>query len=210
MTSALDTRDREILEHLHREDGADVQELCDQVGVTRNAIRHRISRLETAGLVKHDVRSQTRGRPRHVYRVTAEGLHSLGENYRELTTVLWQAITSVEDPKLREELLNSVRDQLAERFRHELSVSGSLDSRIDQLADEMNSSGFHVESEHSGGLHILRESSCPFPMLASVDDTICHVEREVLEQVLGTNVEFRSRCRDGDRCCEFQVSLEPS
>jgi predicted ArsR family transcriptional regulator len=79
---------------------------------------------------------------------------------------------------------------------------------VDQLAEEMKSNGFQVESDHFDGLHILRESSCPFPLLASVDDTICQIERQVLEQVLGTNVEFRSRCRDGDNCCEFQVAQE--
>jgi predicted ArsR family transcriptional regulator len=208
MSPTLDSRDREILEHLHRENGADVQELCEHVGVTRNAIRHRISRLESALLVQYEVQSQTRGRPRHVYRITAEGLHSLGENYRELTLVLWKVITGVTDASVREQLLVSVRDAFAERFRHELKTSGTLDNRLDQLADEMKSSGFQVESDHTGGMHILRETSCPFPMLADVDDTICQIERQVLEQVLGTQVEFRSRCRDGDRCCEFQVTQE--
>ena len=69
----------------------------------------------------------------------------------------------------------------------------------------MKSSGFNIESDHSGGLRILRETSCPFPMLADVDEAICQVEREVLQQVLGAPVEFRSRCRDGQGCCEFQV-----
>lgn len=206
MSASLDSRDREILEHLHRQNGSDVQELCDELGVTRNAVRNRISRLESASLVQYEVQAQGRGRPRHIYRITAEGLHSLGENYRELVMVLWQVIIGVDDAVLRDQLLASVRDALADRFRRDLTAGGTLDDRIDRLADEMKSSGYQVESEHSGGLHILRESSCPFPLLASVDDTICQVERQVLEQVLGTEVAFRSRCRDGDRCCEFQVA----
>lgn len=206
MSASLDSRDREILEHLHRVGGADIQELCDQLGVTRNAVRQRVGRLETMEFVRHEVQSQGRGRPRHIYEITSEGLHSLGENYRELAMVLWQSILSVEDDATRDAILASVRDALAERFRRDLTARGTLDDRLDQLADEMKSSGFHVESDHSDGLHILRECSCPFPMLADVDDTICQVERQVLEQVLGTSVAFRSRCRDGDQCCEFQVS----
>ena len=73
----------------------------------------------------------------------------------------------------------------------------------------MKSSGFNIESQHLGGLHILRETSCPFPMLADVDESICQVEREVLEQVLGAPVQVRSRCRDGHGCCEFEVLNSP-
>jgi predicted ArsR family transcriptional regulator len=189
------------------------------LGVTRTAIRQRIARLEGAGLISSELQGQSRGRPRLVYRVTAEGMHELGENYRELAVVLWEVITGYEDEAVRTSLLGRVRNSLAERFRRQLvgcdSVDerfrrqlvgcDSVDERLDQLASEMKSSGFNIESDHSGGLRILRETSCPFPMLADVDEAICQVEREVLQQVLGAPVEFRSRCRDGQGCCEFQV-----
>lgn len=208
--AAIDTRDREILEYLHQSEGVDVQSLCDRLGVTRTAVRQRISRLEAAGLIATELQGQTRGRPRNVYRVTAEGLHALGENYRQLAVVLWEAITGFEDEGVRMRLLGRVRDVLAERFRRQLGDCQNLDDRLDLLASEMKSSGFNVESDHQGGLRILRETSCPFPMLAEVDDAICHVERQVLEQVLGAPVEVRSRCRDGHGCCEFQVLNVPS
>lgn len=209
MSSPLDTRDREILEHLHQAAGADIQALCDVLGVTRTAIRQRLARLESAKFVVSELQGQTRGRPRHLYRVTAEGLHELGENYRELAVVLWEAIAGYDDETVRESLIKRVQNSLAERFRKQLTSGDSVEDRLDQLADEMKSSGFNVESDHSGGLRILRETSCPFPMLADVDEAICQVERQVLEQVLGAPVEFRSRCRDGQGCCEFQVMDKP-
>ena len=123
--------------------------------------------------------------------------------------MLWEAITGYEDTDIREQLIGRVRNSLADRFRRQLVDSDSVDKRLDQLASEMKASGFNVESDHSGGLRILRETSCPFPMLAEVDETICQVERQVLEQVLGAPVEFRTRCRDGHGCCEFQVLSSP-
>ena len=204
---SLDTRDREILEHLHRCGEATVRDLCDVLGVTRNAIRQRISRLEAGGVIVSNQRSQSRGRPKNVYRVTAEGLHSLGEDYRELAVVLWEAIVGLEDSTVKEQLISQVRDRLADRFRRKLTEGHSADQRLDQLADEMKSSGFNVESDHSSVLPILRETNCPFPMLADVDETICQVERQVLEQVLGAPVEFKNRCRDGHHCCEFEVQV---
>lgn len=205
MNASLDERDREILEHLHRSAGGDVQALCELLGVTRNAVRQRIARLEALGLISSELRQQLRGRPRHLFRVTADGFHALGENYRELAVVLWAVITEVADVVVREQLVSRVRDLLAGRFRSQLVETDSVEDRLDQLAATMKASGFNVETDHSGGLQILRETSCPFPMLAEGDETICQVERQVLEQVLGVPVEFRSRCRDGHGCCEFQV-----
>jgi predicted ArsR family transcriptional regulator len=161
------------------------------------------------GLIAADLQGQTRGRPRNLYRVTAEGLHSLGENYRQLAVVFWEAITGLQDETVRNLLLSRIRDVLADRFRRQLTEGGSIDDRLDQLASEMKSSGFNIESQHLGGLRILRETSCPFPMLADVDESICQVEREVLEQVLGAPVQVRSRCRDGHGCCEFEVLHTP-
>jgi len=206
----IDSRDRDILNFLHREGGAGVQDLCDLLGVTRTAIRQRISRMQGSGLLACEQESQSRGRPKNVYRVTDDGLHALGEDYRELAVVLWEAIVGLEESAVKEQLISQVQDKLADRFRRNLVEEDDPAQRLDQLADEMQASGFNVESDHSLELPILRETNCPFPMLADVDETICQVEKRVLEQVLGTEVEFRNRCRDGHHCCEFELKTKDS
>ena len=205
---SIDSRDRDILNFLHREGGAGVQSLCDLLGVTRTAIRQRINRMESNGLLGCEQESQSRGRPKNVYRVTDEGLHALGEDYRELAVVLWEAIVGLEDSAVREQLIGQVQGKLADRFRRNLVEEDDPAQRLDQLAEEMQASGFNVESDHSLELPILRETNCPFPMLADVDETICQVEKQVLEQVLGAEVEFRNRCRDGHHCCEFELKTK--
>ncbi|MCA9037882.1 MAG: winged helix-turn-helix transcriptional regulator [Planctomycetaceae bacterium] len=208
MQFSIDPRDREILEFIHRCSGADIPELCDLLGVTRTAIRQRLARLESAGLLFSDLQSQTRGRPRHCYHLSPEGLHALGENYRELAIVLWKTIIGVEDSELRSRLISQVQDAFAKRYQQSGKEESNVDDRVRRLASELKASGFSVEAERSGGLHILRETFCPFPMLAEIDETICQVERQVLEQVLGSPVEFGNRCRDGHSCCEFHVKSE--
>lgn len=204
----IDSKDQEILHHLHRTGGADVQELCDVLGVTRNAIRQRVTRLEVNRLLVVRQKSQARGRPKNVYELTEEGLQALGEDYRQLAVVLWEAIVGLEDGEVKQRLIAQVRDRLAGRFLDRLVTGTSADERLSRLAVEMKASGFNVETDFSTELPILRETNCPFPMLADVDETICQVEREVLEQVLGTQVEFRNRCRDGHHCCEFEVQAK--
>jgi len=202
---ALDSRDREILEFVHRTGRSDIQSLCDRLKITRTAVRSRVERLLQDGALESTLESAGRGRPKQVYGITADGLHALGEDYRELAVVFWQTIAEVDDAATKAILLAKIRDALADRFRQKLAGSGTIEQRMDQLAGEMRSSGFNVESDHSNPLPILRETNCPFPMLADVDETICEVEKQVFEQVLGAKVEFVNRCRDGHHCCEFEV-----
>ncbi|MEP3479478.1 MAG: transcriptional regulator [Fuerstiella sp.] len=203
--TGLDSKDEQLLEFLHRSDGADVQQLCDLLEVTRNAIRSRITRLEALQLVEVQQISEGRGRPRNVYRLTADGVSSLGEDYRQLAIVMWEAICQIPDEAVREGLLSDIRNRLASRFRPSIQGSGNLAERLDQLVGQMRKTGFNVESDSTTSLPILRESNCPFPMLADVDDRICEMERQVVEEVLGAPVEFKHRCRDGHHCCEFEI-----
>lgn len=203
--NSLDSKDQQLLEHLHRTGGADVQELCDLLDVTRNAIRSRISRMEALQLVQTRQVSQGRGRPRNVHTLTPEGISSLGEDYRQLAIVMWEAICQISDDGVREGLLGDIRNRLAGRFRQTVESSGEISERLNQLVGQMRRTGFNVESDDSFSLPILRESNCPFPMLADVDERICEMERQVVEEVLGAPVEFKHRCRDGHHCCEFEI-----
>ena len=183
-----------------------MRELCDVLHVTRTAVRSRLDRLQSASVIRSETRKASRGRPKQIYRITAVGLHALGEDYRELAVVFWDVIVGTKDEVARADLLARVRVRLAERFRKSLPDFETVEDRVDHLAEEMKSSGFNIESDHSLDLPILRETNCPFPMLADVDESICQIEREVLEDVLGANVAFRHRCRDGHHCCEFEVT----
>lgn len=205
LSSSIDERDRGILEHLRLHGRCDIESLCRLLGVTRTAIRQRLGRMESAGWITASRVGQSRGRPKLVYGISTIGSRALGDNYRDLAQVLWLVIGEVQDEVVRGQLLNRVRDVLAERFQRNLSLTASLEDRVDHLAEQMRTSGYRVDSIRGSALPILRETCCPFPLLADADDSICQVERQVVEKVLGAPVEFRSRCRDGQGCCEFQV-----
>ena len=70
----IDERDRELLKHLHRVGGADIQALCDVLKITRTAVRARIERLHSAGMLAMKTQSAGRGRPRQIYQINANGV----------------------------------------------------------------------------------------------------------------------------------------
>lgn len=205
MRVAIDRNDQMFLEQLHRLCGGNVREISDSVGVTATAVRQRLTRLEAGGLVVRETVKSGRGRPRHVYRVSDTGLRHLGENYRDLALVLWRAIHQVDDPVVRATLLSAVQDDLVQRYGR-VNADSSLTSRVRQLREELTSQGFDFELDAAGDLPVLRETSCPYQDLASVDPSICEMESDVFSRILKADVTLSQCCLDGHAHCEFHIS----
>ena len=198
------SNDRELLQELHRLGSGTVQELCDALGVTATAVRQRLVRLQGSRLIGRETLKVGRGRPSFVYRLTETGTRLLGENYGDLVLVLWRELQEIHEPELRERIVARVRDALVERYGN-LVDGQTLDERVAQLTEALSDRGFQVESDCSSGLPVLRENNCPYPELASRDPSICRLEQQVFERILGDSVTLAQCCRNGDHCCEFQA-----
>jgi predicted ArsR family transcriptional regulator len=203
MRVAIDPNDQNFLEQLHRMCGGTIQEICDAVGVTATAVRQRLGRLEAQGLVIHEVVRAGRGRPHHVFRVGDEGLRHLGENYRDLALILWRSIHRIEDETARSAVLRQVQDEFVRQYGR-VTSEGPIRDRMLQLQQALASNGYDVEIG-DGELPVLRENSCPYQDLASIDPSICEMEADVYSRILNAEVSLTQCCLDGHSCCEFHV-----
>jgi predicted ArsR family transcriptional regulator len=218
MQLTLDHNDRQFLAGLNRLGSSTIQGLCQANGVTATAVRQRLTRLTALGLVERTTVRAERGRPHHVYRVTATGQRALADDSAGLARLLWREIRSLRDASVRAELLARLREGLVERYRsHAAPPPGSepppsLSDRFIQLRAALQGNGFDVDVEHreqSGRLlPILREHACPYPDLTSDDGLICDLEQSVFEEVLGVPVALTRCCRKGDACCEFEPVVD--
>lgn len=209
MLSRVNSAERRFLEWI-QQGASTVRALCDASGVTANAVRQRLARLESLGYVVRRPTSHGRGRPFHVYEVTPQGQRELGDNYQELAELLWNVIADADEPALREKLFSTLRTQMANRYGQ--AVTGSaLTERLQQLRDSLIEHGFQIEAISDTAkpeLPVLREHHCPYPELAARGSEFCELEQAVFSDVLGANVALTSCCRNGDHCCEFQVQPE--
>lgn len=206
MRILVEPGDELFLQQMHRIGHCSIQELCAAAGVTATAVRQRLNRLQSQGLVSRETVRQGRGRPHHAYVVTELGLRQLGDNYSELALLLWNEMSQLEDVQVREGILSRLKGAFARRYG--ANVSGrTFDERLMQLTDSLSQRGFRVEVGQRDGLPILRENNCPYHELAATDGEICALEQDVFEQVLGVPLVLSQCCRDGHSCCEFQPVL---
>jgi len=202
MKVSLEHGDQQLLLTLERLGTQSVQELCERAGVTATAVRQRLNRLQSLGLIDRKAIRAGRGRPSHAYQVTEAGRQQLGDNYPQLAQLLWNELKSIDAKELRQAIAGRIRDALAAQYG--ANVHGMvLSERFAQLGVALSDRGFSVEVESDERLPILRENHCPYHELAQEDAGICELEQRVFEQVLGVPLTLASCCRNGDRCCEF-------
>lgn len=208
MRIPVEQGDEQFLQQMHRLGHCSIQDLCGAAKVTPTAVRQRLNRLQSLGLVTRETVRQGRGRPHHAYVVTELGLKQLGDNYGELALLLWNELIRIENVEVRRQVVGRLRDALARRYS--AAVNGAtLSERMEELRQTLCERGFHVEVDQRDGLPILRESNCPYHELATVDGGICELEQDVFQQVLGVPLVLAQCCRDGHGSCEFHPKPIP-
>jgi DeoR family suf operon transcriptional repressor len=205
MSGQAETSDDVLLNYLRRNGPARISDLVAEAGVTATAVRQRIQRLMTDGIVERHAEKIGRGRPNHRYALTAKGETQSGNNFSDLATVLWEEIKSLPDPEVRRGLLKRIADRFVDKYRDTIH-GATLDERMSSLAGLMNDREIPFEVNIAGGLPILSALACPYPELAKVDRGVCTMEKLMLSEVLGESMRL-SACRlDGANCCTFTPS----
>jgi predicted ArsR family transcriptional regulator len=201
-----ESSDETLLDFMRREGPVTISALVAEMGVTATAVRQRLRRLMSQGLIERRTERISRGRPNHRYLLTEKGERSAGTNFADMAIVLWEEIKSVEDPTIRRGLLKRIADRFVAKYRDRV-VGETLDERMGALAEVMRERDIPFAVSKSNELPVLSALACPYPELAKMDRGVCTMEKLMLSEILGNNVRL-SECRlDGASCCTFTPSV---
>ena len=206
---AADVSDESIVDFL-RLRSASITELVKHMGVTATAVRQRLTRLMERGFICRESQKIGRGRPNHRYSLTPAGIRSGGNNYELLALALWNEVRQVQDPAIRQGLLQRISTHMAEGLQGRIAGE-TAEERIGSLATELSERNIpFVAERREGGLPVLTALACPYPDLAEQDRGICAVEKMVFSQVVGQGLRLSSCRLDGESCCTFEASAPSS
>lgn len=202
---AHELSDQTIVDYLRRRPAATIGELVQFTGVTATAVRQRLTRLMDKGWIERSSEAAGRGRPMHRYSLTPAGVRSGGTNYDLLAQVLWDEVRQIQDPEVRQGLLQRISERLADLYRERMNGE-TLRERMAELVELMGEHDLPFELEGSNELPVLTALACPYPGLAEQDRGVCAMEKMLFSSVLGEGVKL-SACRlDGATCCTFETS----
>lgn len=205
MAVAVPTSDADLLDLLRCEGPLGVVELSKAMEVTPTAIRQRLSRLLRQGIIERHSQRIGRGRPRHRYRLTQEGLRLTGSNFTDLALALWPQLTAIADPGIRSELIGRVVKSLAQGYAKEISGATIL-QRMRSLARLLSRRRVPFSVDGPAEQPVLTAHACPYPDLAAEDPSICRLEKMLFSELLGVDLKL-TKCREEGRTrCQFQPS----
>ncbi|WP_281683866.1 helix-turn-helix transcriptional regulator [Thalassobaculum salexigens] len=186
-----------------------IADLSAAFGVTSEAVRQLLVKLEADGLVAFEDQRVGRGRPRRLWRLTATGHARFPDRHSDLSVALLDAI--------REEFGDAGLDRLIARRETEqrqiyvqaTAGAGSLEQRVARLADLRDREGYMAEwrREEDGSL-LLIENHCPICAAAAACQNLCRSELSVFREALGRDavVERVDHVLAGGRRCAYRVT----
>jgi predicted ArsR family transcriptional regulator len=198
---------RERLIHLLRSrGGVNADALAQELGVSRQCVRKHLDVLERDGYVEHRSERKERGRPAHVYRLTAKAATELfPKRYDLLARSVLQQIKSVWGERGLNTIFCGCATEMVGRFRPRLKGLG-FDQRVRRLAELLDEEGYEAEVEKlSDGSFILSEWNCPLTDVARDYRQLCERELEVYRELLETEVFRESRIAGGASRCVYRV-----
>jgi DeoR family suf operon transcriptional repressor len=205
----LPTTRRAILNLLKRNGPLDVAAVARELALTAAAVRLQLTRLEEDGLLHHTdevPEDGRRGRPRHVYELTAAAEALYPKRYGDLTTELLGYLGGPDDPRV---------DELFEQRRRR-RVAGALPRTADRPFDEqvaaltaiLDEDGYLADAERlPDGSWRITEHNCAILTVAHGFSQACASELAFIREALpGATVRRVAHLMDGAHVCAYVVS----
>jgi predicted ArsR family transcriptional regulator len=203
MSTAHETSDARLLELLRQRGAMSIAEVADASEVTATAVRQRLTRLISQGLVERDVARAGRGRPSHRYSLTEKARRQVGSNFADLAMVLWEEIRSIADPDIRRGLLQRLAGAMARMYEHRVG-GADVASRMEGLKALFDERQIPLQVETTAAGPMLTVVDCPYAELAEKDRGICAVEKMLFAELLHAPLRLETCRLDGHSCCQFQ------
>lgn len=185
-----------------------VSDLIKATGVTRTAVTEQLNELVNAGLVEQNAeRLPGRGRPRHLYKTTDAALVLLSSaNQRMVVPAIWQTLNEIGGEELTCKVLQRVSTLLADFYNNKITAKDPK-ARLRQVMELMIAEGGLMETKEENGQVMLYKRNCPFITMIDDNHTVCHIDLEMISQVVGAPIH-RVACRhEGAPCCIVELDM---
>ena len=199
----IDTRQNlmQTLLH-HKETGLTIDELSENLSITRNAVQQHITALERDGLVIVKGQRSTKGRPSRTYVLSEKGYESFPRNYALLAQQMLETARDTLGEDAVETLLSHMADDLASDLKPQLNTLNEAE-RLTAVVDIMNSLGYQASAlQNKQGIAAV---NCIYHKLAAQTRAICRYDVNLISQLTGKTIDHTCCMADGDSTCTFEL-----
>jgi predicted ArsR family transcriptional regulator len=178
-----------------------LDELVNELGLTRTAVRLQLAVLERNGSVERRGVRRGRTKPAHVYQLTGEAEQQLSRAYIPVLTQLLHVLPF----GYRAEFDAVMRDVGRELLAGQPRPRGALRARAEAASNLLNELGGLTDVSEEGPDLIIRSHGCPLAAAAVHHPETCSAMESLVSEFVGSAV--RQRCERTNRPrCRFQIA----
>jgi DeoR family suf operon transcriptional repressor len=197
---------KSILNALKKRGELHAEELADLTNITPSGIRQQLQALEADGLVSHLEKREGRGRPKHVYKLSANADALYPRMYPELTNELLDYVRD-DDPELLERIFTRRMQRRLEQAQAQLEKQKTFEAKVIELTKILDQDGYLAEFQKlEDGTYLVTEHNCAVIGVALQYGQACSSEIEFLRLALPeASIERVSHMIAGAHMCAYRV-----
>jgi predicted ArsR family transcriptional regulator len=183
-------------------------ELAKSLGITSEAARQQLMRLEGEGLLAGKPEVRGVGRPVQVYQLAALAQSRFPDAHAELTGQLINEIREVLGADALERLIEAREASSRHRYASLLAAEKSMSRKIARLAEIRTEEGYMAIWQKEGKGYLLIENHCPICIAATACAGFCRSEQLIFQEVLGRDVRIEriEHILAGARRCAYRIT----
>ncbi len=198
-----------ILTIIRQNNGVNVDSLAREMQLAPATVRRHLDILERDGLVDHSEVRKPTGRPQYSFHLTEKGHDSVPKDYSRLLNELVSEIKSIPAADLAsrsgDEVLRDSFTRIGEKRAAEYRRGRSP---VEAVRAAFEEGGYDpVVETDDNGLKI-RVTNCPYRRASIDDEIICTVDRSMVTNLLGSEIEHSVEMSPEENECIYILGVE--
>lgn len=200
-------RQHEFLEALlYNKKGLTIDELANELGITRTAVQQHALTLEQGGYIEKGSLTNTGGRPGRAYVLSKNGNELFPKQYSWFAELLLKSIKDQLGSPGLEEKLKEIGRSIAQSLKPKLQGL-SLPEKINEVSKLMQTLGYKTEVASQDGekLPVIKAHNCIYHHLAQDIEEVCQLDCALLETLIDRKIEHEECIVRGGEVCKFKI-----
>lgn len=198
------TQQRLLRQLLMSGDGCTVEDLCQRLRITHNAVRQHLTALMARGFAERVEAIATGGRPQARYGITLAGRELFPRNYGAIAGALLLRLEDRLGPTAVAQMLVALGGEVA-ASQAPLPPAADDEALIKGVADRLDSLGYEAVPARADGEWQVEAFNCVFHALARQNPQVCKFDLAYMEAVSGRKVELTACMLHGEHSCRFRL-----
>lgn len=191
-----------LLEH---QNGATLDELSVELGITKTAVKDHLLKVEALGFLSFIDSKGAVGRPRRRYLLSPEGHDAFPKQYSWLSSILLEVLAQDFGKEEVARLMVKLADKVALSMKSKFRATDSAPELLSKVSATLNELGYRTgvkQSDLRKGA-VIEATNCVYHAVAKEHPELCGFDIRFIENISGLDVKLEACIARGGAVCRF-------